>query len=189
MVTGAIIIIALVLCILYNNYKARIKRWISYHVPYQCLFGERETDTEKLYDAFVTFPSEDTDFVENHILKSLGSDYNLHMPHRHFAFGGDVNVLIEKAVENSRRIVIVVSQNFTNCPWTERAFKLADSKSCERTIIILKEEVDTAVLNPQLKDYVKKRKGWCVKWDKPRFWPKLKRALGHPRCNPEQVQH
>lgn len=184
LLTFALLIIAIL--VLYHNYEHEIKVWMFAHKLCLCLVTEKELDRNKKYDAFVSFSSKDEHFVVNYLMPLLEENHEhrikLCIHHRDFVIGEFIPDQIIKAVENSKRTIIVLSPNFLESVWTRMEFRLAHLKAIKerraRVVVILLSQVDTDKLDPELKAYI--TMNTYVKWGDPWFWEKLRYALPHP---------
>uniref|UniRef100_A0A182UNI6 TIR domain-containing protein n=1 Tax=Anopheles merus TaxID=30066 RepID=A0A182UNI6_ANOME len=94
---------------------------------------------------------------------------------------------IMKAVEESRRTIIILSLNYLESVWGQIEFSTAYLQSladkCNRVIPIIYQDIEQ--LDPQLQAYLKTNT--YVRWDDPWFWDKLHYAMPH-KCRLKDVQ-
>lgn len=186
-------VIAGVFIALFSIYEYEIKVWLFAHKILLFWVSEKEIDKDKEYDAFISYSHKDRVFVENYLVPTLEDQnseisYRVCVHLRNFPAGGFVAGGIAKAIESSRRTIIILSPDFIKSEWARMEFRLAHLKAmkekCARVIVVLLKEVDMQELEPELKAYV--IMNTYVKWGDPNFWPKLRYALPHPNYFPKQ---
>lgn len=80
------------------------------------------------YDVFVSYATEDQDWVERELLPQLESKgLTVCLPNRDFAIGLPTLTNIERAVENSRHTLLVITPAWLNSDWNEFELLLAGS--------------------------------------------------------------
>lgn len=143
------------------------------------------TARPKIYDAFISFSHLDEDFVTQKLVPELeqGGDepFKLCIHLRNFVPGEYITDQIIKAIEQSRKTIIVLSQNYVKSAWTTFEFQTAlmntITKENHELVIILLEPVDprNTNLNLTLKSYLRTRT--YLEWEEKYFWSKLRAAL------------
>uniref|UniRef100_A0A182XBQ2 TIR domain-containing protein n=1 Tax=Anopheles quadriannulatus TaxID=34691 RepID=A0A182XBQ2_ANOQN len=182
------------LCIwLYAKFNLAIKVWLFRHNLLQWLVTEEHTDMNKRYDAFISYSHKDEEFVTKELLPRLESEelnFKICWHVRDFVPGEMIANEIAKAVEESRRTIIILSLNYIDSMWGQMEFSTAYLQSLvdkhNRVIPIIYQDIgDIDQLDPQLRAYLKTNT--YVRWDDPWFWDKLHYAMPRKR-RPKDVQ-
>ena len=162
-----------------------LKVWCFVKFGWKFCREQNETDANRPYDAFVCYNSEDEQFVIRKLVPHLEGTWNgrqgykLCLHFRDFPLGAAIAESIVAAVENSKRVIIVLSENFLNSEWCHYEFQTAHHKLLQerknRIIIILLHEINNDLHDNQLRIYLKTHT--YVKYGDPWFWPKLEYAM------------
>ncbi|KAJ0169372.1 hypothetical protein K1T71_014959 [Dendrolimus kikuchii] len=158
-----------------------VKVYISKYFPY--LMPEEKYDASKKFDVFISYAHQDEDFVRDMLLPKLeGPPINVKtcIHSRDWIVGEMIPYNIAKSVEESRRTVIVLSENFLKSIWGLLEFRTAHVQATKegrtRVVVILLEDVmNKEDLNKEIKAYL--RTNTYIKWGEPWFWEKLAYAL------------
>ncbi|XP_071445931.1 toll-like receptor Tollo [Hetaerina americana] len=137
-------------------------------------------DSDKLFDAFISYSSKDEAFVAQELAPSLEPNYKLCLHYRDFPVGGYITDTIVQAVESSKRTIMVLSENFIRSEWCRFEFKSAHHRVLRdrrrRLIVIILGEVPPArELDPDIRLYLKTNT--YLQWGDKLFWEKLRYAL------------
>lgn len=178
--------IAVVLVSFGYRYQHEVKVWLFTHNWLQWLTSEEELDKDKVYDAFVSYSHKDEDFITEHLVPKLENapmNFRVCWHVRDFMPGEMISTQITKAVEESRRTIIVLSTNYLESVWGQMEFKTAYLQSIEdkrnRVIAIVYDDIGNVEdLDPELRAYL--RTNTYVRWGDPWFWDKLRYAMPHP---------
>lgn len=184
-VTLLIFVFGVLLFLFVKRYKTKISIWL-YSCGFTWLISEESLDHDKKYDAFISFSSEDLEFVSNHLVPGLeegNKPFKLCLHYRDWVVGDFIPAQIARSVDESRRTVIVLSKNYLHSVWgrTEfrTAYKLVYSNDLNerrsRIIVILYGDISTEDLDPELKSYLSMNT--YIKWGDGWFWDKLRYAL------------
>ena len=141
-------------------------------------------DNAKLFDAFVSYSAKDDAFVQQMLATNLeyGSpSYKLCLQHRDCPSGGSsyLSESIARAVESSRRTIMVISHNFIKAEWCRFEYKsalhqlLKNRRKC--LVVILIGDIRRKDLDPDLKLYLKT--STYLQWGQVGFWDRLRYAL------------
>ena len=113
----------------------------------------REQKTKQTpYDAFVSYSSHDEGLVVRELAPYLEEErqcrpgYRLCVHYRDFAVGASIAEWIISAVELSKRVIIVLSDNFLNSEWCQYEFQTAHHQLLEerknRNIMVLLHDIN-----------------------------------------------
>ena len=162
-----------------------LKVWCFVKFGWKWHQKEIEDDALRPYDAFVAYSSDDDDFVIRELVPYLEKNqrrrpgYRLCVHYRDFAVGASIAESIISAVKHSKRVIIILSENFLHSEWCQFEFQKAYHQLLEekrnRIIMILLHDINNQMLDNQLKDYLKTRT--YVKYGDPWFWAKVEYAM------------
>lgn len=170
---------------LYLKYENEIKVWMYAHKICMRALSKEDEATHKLYDAFLCYSSADAEFVETSIVRTLElcpEQYKICTPARDWLAGDMVPNKIVESIDNSRRTIIVVSDNFLGSTWGHMEFCLAHCKTIKdgrlHIIVIMLENLEVKnVFNKHVQLYLTTHS--YIRWGTSNFWKKLKYALPH----------
>ncbi|XP_013380771.1 LOW QUALITY PROTEIN: protein toll-like [Lingula anatina] len=137
---------------------------------------------EKIFDAFVSYSSQDYKWVVHnlrHTMENHVPPYRLCVHDRDFIVGETIFDNIMNSVQQSKRMIMVLSQNYVDSEWCMMEFRTAHQKVLkERSkylIIILFDDVNKDQLDEELLAYLNTSTYLEVssKW----FWKKLFYAM------------
>ena len=183
-----LIIIGLVTVYIYRN-EARI--WL--YSRYGIRFFQRidaVADSEKIFDAFLTYSAEDDVFVRQILAPELEqgggnyipypNQYKLCLFYRDLPLQVCLADLIIQANESSKRTIVVLSENFIKSEWSRYDFKSGLHQALRATgnrkpIIIMLGDIPSREIDPDLRLYLKN--GTILYWGSKSFWEKLKYLL------------
>ncbi|KAK3607111.1 hypothetical protein CHS0354_014261 [Potamilus streckersoni] len=153
------------------NTRSLIQREFSIH--------EKEVDDNRIH-AFLSYSDVDQEFVTNELAPELEKiGYSLCLPDRDFIPGASKEENILKAIDVSLRTVFVLSGSHIKDEWSLFTFITACEKTLrEKTnylIVIVREDVDLATMDEEVKHYLKTYISLHVndRW----FWSKLLNGL------------
>ena len=183
---GSLLLLCLILTLcslLYLYNKDTIKIWL-YSQPWsRVLFSEDLIDSDKPYDAFLSYAQADSEFVEKDLLAGLespedGSEkYKCLIHTRDWNAGQMIPDQIMHSVESSRRTIIVLSKPYIQSMWTKLEFRAAHTQALQdktqRVIIIVKGELPKVEeMEEDLQKYISLNT--YLHADDPWFWQKLR---------------
>ncbi|XP_034554646.1 toll-like receptor 18 [Notolabrus celidotus] len=150
------------------------------------------------YHAFISYSHSDADWVRDQLLPCLESNknpYRLCIHERDFMPGRWIIDNIIDNIENSRKIIFVLSRHFVNSEWCNYELYFAQQRAMGKTfsdvILVVKEPIDPSSLPSK---YCKLKKMLSTKtyleWpqqvsQQAFFWAQLKSVLGKPTMTRE----
>ncbi|XP_077577648.1 toll-like receptor 18 [Stigmatopora nigra] len=148
------------------------------------------------YHAFISYSHWDADWVREQLLPCLENNrnpYRLCIHERDFLPGRWIIDNIIENIENSRKVIFVLSRNFVNSDWCNYELYFAQQRAMGKTfgdvILVVKEPIDPNSLPSK---YCKLKKMLSTKtyleWpqqvnQQAFFWAQLRSVLGKP-CRP-----
>ncbi|XP_071137362.1 toll-like receptor 4 [Mytilus edulis] len=112
-------------------YRYRWKLRYLYYMTKQKYRGyqlqQDRDETDYLYDAFISYADEDQMFVHDEMIKNLEDKYSMKLclHKRDFTPGKDIAGNITNAIHNSRRTIVVMTENFLSSYWCMFEFNMA----------------------------------------------------------------
>ena len=147
------------------------------------------------YDAFVAYHRDDSNWVRNELNKNLGSpenDIEENFPtkfkfcihERDFVPGNTIEDSIVRAIERSRKTILVLSGNFLASGWCEFELQMACMESVRKRtnliIAVMLEPLSARNMSRSFQLLI--RRNTYIEWsenprEKERFWEKMSTAL------------
>ena len=96
-----------------------------------------DCDEKIKYDAFVSYCADDRFWVHDCLMKTLeSSQYGLKLciHYRDFPLGEDISTVIIRSIRQSRKLIIVLSEQSLGRPWCQFEFQVALSEAIKRQI-------------------------------------------------------
>ncbi|KAJ8680226.1 hypothetical protein QAD02_016013 [Eretmocerus hayati] len=168
------------------RHEREIKIWLYSKNVCLCLVTEDEVDKDKKFDAFVSYSHKDSEFVDNKLVPRLEPTYKLCIHERDWPAGEWITEQISRSINESRRTIVVLSENFLASEWSKFEFRAALRQALlekrSRLVCILYGEIGPIEqLDNDLRAYL--RANTYVKWGEPWFWKKLSYAMPHRRSH------
>jgi len=166
-IIGLIVIIVLLIIISYNHQIIIIyvfsKSWGKY------FFSEEFVDKDKSHDVFISYAHQDSQYVEDVLLPGLEmpeddgkhhDKYKCIIHSRDWTPGAAIPDQILESVENSRRTVIILSEDYVSSMWSNMEFRTAHGKAMkeniQRVLIVLVGKMPKLqTMNEDLQNYIK----------------------------------
>lgn len=174
-----LLVSVIVMCI----YKRELKVWL--YTKYGIRLFKRNAfppESEKLFDAFVSYSKKDEMFVSQYLAPELecgAPSYRLCLRYRDLPMSGYVAEAITEAIECSHRTVIVLSEQFLKSEWCRFELKSAHREShCNRKhklVLVLVDKMSFKMIPPDAKACF--RNAPVIRWGDKRFWEKLRYAM------------
>ena len=182
---GSLLALVLFVGIVLYKYHREVKVFMYTHFNWHPYDRIDDSDPNKIYDAFLSFSGDDFDWVVNTLQERLENHdppYKLCFHHRDFPIGEPIVENIYKSVDQSKRMLVVLSSSYAKSDWCLMEFREAHRKVLEDRmkylIVILFDDVDTTELDEEFKLYLRTNTYLSVS-DK-RFWQKLFYAMPLP---------
>ena len=182
---GGLLALMLIVGIVLYKYHREVKVFMFTHFNWHPYDRIDDSDPNKIYDAFLSFSGNDFDWVVNTLQERLENHdppYKLCFHHRDFQIGAPIVENIIKSVDQSKRMLVVLSSSYAQSNWCLMEFREAHRKVLEDRmkylIVILFDDVDTTELDEEFKLYLRTNTYLSVS-DK-RFWQKLFYAMPLP---------
>ncbi|XP_054087093.1 protein toll-like [Zeugodacus cucurbitae] len=181
-----VIIVFISLLALYYKYNLEIHVWLYAHGIFLCCTSEHELDKDKTFDAFISYAHQDARFVNDILLPGLEQgepQFSVCTHERNWLAGAYIPEQIIESVAQSRRTIIVLSQDFIESDWARMEFRTAHQCSLNERrsrIIIIRygELTDLSKLDKELRAYL--TMNTYLEWvEHPWFWSKLRYAMPH----------
>ena len=192
-VTFVLILISLVL-----SYRFRDHILVFLYNNFDFL-KRRRLELDVLYDVRVIYDETDErvrQWVVGELLQILETEWghDVFLVDRDMLAGGNHAEEIAQSIRQSRRTLVVVSQNFVDNEWLQFAYQAAFQFQIEnnlhRVLVVAWEPVEIDKMEHNIKIYFETKQVMCRK--SRRFWPVLKSKLPlgreHIRQNPDNMQ-
>ena len=179
---GGSLILTFIVFFLVFKYRGEMKVFLFTHFNWHPFDRVDDSDPSKIYDAFVSYSGSDCHWVLNtlgHRLENHDPPYRLCVHDRDFLVGVSIQENIFNSVDQSKRMIMVLSNNFLKSEWCLLEFRAAHRKVLEERmnylIIILFDDVNMDELDEEMKLYMRTNTYLSVtnKW----FWQKLCYAM------------
>lgn len=135
-------------------------------------------DTEKPFDAYISYSSVDEIFVSQVLVPRLSS-YRLCLHYRNISSSANLTDAVTDAADASRRTIIILSRNFLHGEWARFEFKIALKNALTKkgrlVILLCIGGVCFNDLDTELKKHISQHT--VIDWDDKLFWQKLKFAM------------
>ena len=168
------------------KFVARRNEYVE-HEGYRSLFE---------YDAFVAYHKDDLKWVQHELFKHLDTEgregdlddqtirFRLCIHDRDFIPGVSIEDNIVRAIENSRKTILVLSQKFLTSGWCEFELQMARMESFDKgrnlIIAVMLEPLEIEKMSKSLKLLI--RRNTYIEWfknpeNRENFWKKIRFAL------------
>ncbi|XP_054166642.1 toll-like receptor 4 [Oppia nitens] len=181
-IASVLLVITLVILVFAFIYHSTIRHFI---------YGTEEDSYDYIYDAFVSYNVNDSEWVFKQLVPNIentSTDMNrvkLCVYDRDFIAGRPISECILESIKTSRKVILVISNNFVRSPWcrfeTDLAHNTLVDQNRDGLIMIKLEDIDSSIIAPQLYFLLKTRiyLQWntsCLK-EQEVFWKKLRRII------------
>uniref|UniRef100_A0A8D9BU64 Protein toll n=1 Tax=Cacopsylla melanoneura TaxID=428564 RepID=A0A8D9BU64_9HEMI len=132
-ILGSLGILFGLLVIMYYKYQNEIKVWLFTHEMLWlfklCWVTQEDIDSDKVYDAFLSYTEQDYGFVVHTLLPELEKSFKICHHARDFIGGEWIADQIYQKVHQSRRTIIVLTEEFLNSIYGIHEFRTAHAQS------------------------------------------------------------
>lgn len=143
---------------------------------------EEDNDMDRVFDGFISYNWMDEQFIFSKIIPGLQDvqpNFDLCIPNRD-VFGEHSNTIISRQMMSSKRILVLLNQNYVNDENSMMEFRLAHdlctADKTRRLIFITNGKVPCAEdLGPYIKRALKS--SVCISWGERFFWERLRYAM------------
>ena len=180
-VSVVVVVFCVATVILYKfHFEIQVILYCKWGIRFR--FCQKQNDGSFSHDGFVSFVHSDDEFVLNELMTFLENNhgYNLLIHYRDFEVGINISDNIIKSIDDSARIIIILSEAFLESHWGafefEQAFYSILKKRDQRLIVLV---MDDQVLSNPSNSIVKKiiaTKTYLKRKDK-LFWEKILFAM------------
>ncbi|XP_046887653.1 toll-like receptor 18 [Hypomesus transpacificus] len=198
-VTATVVLVLMLLC-----YKFNVAWYIraTYQIIRAKYRAHKEGTAESqtfAYDAFISYSHYDADWVRDQLLPCLETSkppYNLCIHERDFMPGKWIIDNIIENIENSGKVIFVLSRHFVDSDWCNYELYFAQQRAIGKTfsdvILVVKEPIDPESLPSK---YCKLKKmlhtKTYIEWPQQAnqqafFWAQVRSVLGKPFLTREQ---
>ena len=168
----------LVLILVVLKYRDELKLFVFTRFNWHPFDRIDDSDPTKIYDAYVSYSGSDYKWVLDTLrvrLENHDPPFKLCLHDRDFVVGAPIEENILNSINQSKRMLMVLSRNFLKSEWCLLEFRAAHRKVLKDRvnylIIILFDDVDMAEVDDEIKLYMRTNTYLSVsnKW----FWEKL----------------
>ena len=172
------------------KYLWRVK--LAWYTVLHLFYKKKQEKTDFRFDAFISYCSNDEDWVRLKLVANLEKEdnkYKLCLHYRHFLPGRNITDNIAAAIQESRKTVLVVTKKYLKSGWCDFETRFAHSHHLHEhtggVIGIIHPEVfhlkgARGMALDRLLDSVTYLNWPMEKEQEALFWLKLKKALGPP---------
>ena len=148
-------------------------------------------DGSYVYDAFVAHNSNDASWVVRHLLPRLETEgrYRLCLHQRDWPIGREISENIVESIEASRKVIVVLSNNFAQSQWCRMELEMANHRRLSNwhnsLILVLLETISPENQNATLRMLLTTHT--YLEWNEraqKKFWKALRKALRPPKGAP-----
>ena len=182
----SVLVIGLLALIWAFKYRKFLVIWCFVKFGRKCNRGnENDEDEDRHFDAFVSYSGLDCDFVAQELVPRLEEPghgkvgYKLCVHDRDFPAGESTAETIIDVSGNSKRVIVVLSNNYLRSRWCKYEFEQAYCQLLQegrnRIIMIVLEELDPDLIYTEIGNYMMTRT--YLKYSDPMLWAKIQHAM------------
>ncbi|KAF8790507.1 toll-like receptor 2 [Argiope bruennichi] len=187
----ALLFITIAICMCYF-FRWYIRYWV-FHVKAKVkekIRHDFENEQRYAFDAFVSYNSHDNYWIAKYLVPSLehkDPKYKLCVHERDFQVGRLITENILEAIEASRNVILILTEDFIKSEWCMFELHMAQHRLFDDTrdclILVKLKDIDRKIYTKNLM-YLEKTRT-CLTWTEDKtgqklFWERMRRALGHP---------
>ena len=145
-------------------------------------------DGSYVYDAFVAHNSSDASWVVRHLVPRLETEgrYRLCLHQRDWPAGREISENIVESIEASRKVIVVLSNNFAHSQWCRMELEMANHRRLSNwhnsLVLVLLETISPENQNATLRRLLTTHT--YLEWNEraqEKFWRVLRKALRRPK--------
>ncbi|XP_017154210.1 protein toll [Drosophila miranda] len=185
-IVGGLVIVVCLISVFYLMFQMELKIWLYNNNLCLWWVSEEELDKDKTYDAFISYSHKDEELISKLLpkLECGPHPFRICLHDRDWLVGDCIPEQIVRTVDDSKRVIIILSQHFIDSVWARMEFRIAYQATLQdkrkRIIIILYRELENMNgIDSELRAYLKLNT--YLKWGDPLFWSKLCYAMPHNR--------
>ena len=151
-----------------------------------CVPSDEDSNVSYKYDAFVVYSSVDDDrlWVHYKLVSELENVYGFRLciHHRDFLAGCDVSANIDQAIACSRKVIVIISENFLRSDWCiEEVHRVRSVDHNKFVVVMYKDVLLSGVPVPTVIQHLLQSRTY-IDWNEAPeaqklFWKRLRRAL------------
>ena len=166
----------LILCIVFTVVYFRYKRAFEYFFLLMKMRRRRykPNPNRREFDAYISYSHNDITWVKefHDNLESMG--FNLCLDEKTFIVGNPIGENIIQAIDSSRKVIFIISENFLNSDWGSYELEMTRMHAFQRdndsmVIVVIKDDISMERIPHVLQSMWFKIT--CVKWPKESFLP------------------
>ena len=125
-ILGGLLVLIMIIALLLYKYHGEVKVFMFTHFNWHPFDRIDDSDPSKIYDAFIAYSGEDHQWVVNTLQERLENHdppYKLCIHHRVFCIGAPIQENILTSVDQSKRMLMVLSPSFAKSKWCLLEFR------------------------------------------------------------------
>lgn len=171
-------------------FRTSILLWLYDHdIFVSCILRTAENiDFTRKFDAFLAYSHQNLDLVPEYVeqLEKGQREFKLCFYQRDWAIGESIPACILESIDDSKRIIVLMTMEFVRSSWGTFEFRMAiratSMHRTKRLIIIVYPDVENFnELDTELRLYLKYNT--YLRRDDPQFWRKLIYAMPHKKIS------
>lgn len=190
---GTLFAIFIIVIICVYRFRGEIKLLLFAKFNWRPFDKTEDVDIiEKKFDAFISYSSEDKEWVLETLIPRLENDehkYALCFDERNFLPGENIIENVAKALKDSRRVIMILTNNFLRSVWCKYEFQNAHKRvldeRCNYLIVLIEDDLQLEDLDEDMKLYL--RTNTYIKMSSAWFWESLIYAM--PKKSLFQMGH
>ena len=178
---GVIVVVIFVACIAVLVFIFRMPIRVCLHSKYgiRVMDSNRENQTDKMYDALVSYSIEDEEFVHQIMAPRLEEEdrqVRLCLQHRDVprTHPNAINATLPRLLLLCAKHIIVLTNAFLRYEWNELKNFLTESSAKRQLIVIVLEEPSPLELSTSPEMRILLKTATVIRWNEAGFWNKLR---------------
>jgi hypothetical protein len=160
----------LILCIVFSVVYFRYKRASEYFVLLMKMRRKRykPSPNRREFDAYISYSHKDITWVKEFHDNLATMGFNLCLDEKTFIVGNPIGENIIQAIDSSRKVIFIITENFLNSDWGSYELKMTRMHAFQRddnmVIVVIKDDIPMERIPHVLQSMWVKIT--CVKWPK-----------------------